>query len=116
MCAAHVAAQKQQLLKGSSSQQIKLPGGCPCHGAWRGQLCCLVMCAHSPVPCAVTCCAMQVLLFNLLPPPGSPALQADVPGEAWEPPPFAVEVQAAVVDAIEQVGVCMTLCVSTVVC
>lgn len=59
---------------------------------------------------------MQVLLFNLLPPPGSPALQADVPGEAWEPPPFAVEVQAAVVDAIEQVGVCMTLCVSTVVC
>lgn len=65
--------------------------------------------------CDALCCAVQVLLFNLLPPPGSPALQADVPGEAWEPPPFAVEVQAAVVNAIEQVGVCMTVCVLTTV-
>lgn len=58
-------------------------------------------------PClvvAVVC--VQVLLFNLLPPPGSPPLQEDVPGEAWVPPPVALEVQGAVVAAIEQVGVC----------
>lgn len=50
--------------------------------------------------------ATQVLLFNLLPPPGSPPLQPDVPGEPWVAPPLAVEVQAAVVDAMEQVGLC----------
>jgi len=43
----------------------------------------------------------QVLLFNLLPPPGPP--QPDEPGEAWQPAPAALEVQGAVVDAIEQV-------------
>ncbi|KAF6257096.1 RNA polymerase I-specific transcription initiation factor RRN3-domain-containing protein [Scenedesmus sp. NREL 46B-D3] len=45
---------------------------------------------------------MQVLIFNLLPPPGSPPLQPDERGTAWSPPPLAVEVQAQVVDAMER--------------
>jgi hypothetical protein len=47
--------------------------------------------------------SVQVLLFNLLPPPGSSPVQPDVPGEPWVPTAEAREVQAAVVDAIEQV-------------
>lgn len=60
----------------------------------------------TPGCCCAACPLLQVLLFNLLPPPGSPPLQPDVPGEPWVPPPQAVEVQAAVVDAIEQVRYC----------
>lgn len=58
---------------------------------------------HKVIPYCVWLSSVQVLLFNLLPPPGSPPLQEDVPGEAWVPPPVAVEVQDAVVDAIDQV-------------
>jgi hypothetical protein len=46
----------------------------------------------------------QVLIFNLLPPPGSPPLQPDERGAAWSVPPLAVEVQAQVVDAMERVS------------
>jgi hypothetical protein len=46
----------------------------------------------------------QVLIFNLLPPPGSPPLQPDERGAAWSAPPLAVEVQAQVVDAMERVS------------
>ncbi|WIA18820.1 hypothetical protein OEZ85_003501 [Tetradesmus obliquus] len=45
---------------------------------------------------------MQVLIFNLLPPPGSPPLQPDERGAAWSAPPLAVEVQAQLVDAMER--------------
>lgn len=49
----------------------------------------------------------QVLIFNLLPPPGSPPLQPDERGAAWSAPPLAVEVQAQLVDAMERVsGLC----------
>jgi hypothetical protein len=46
----------------------------------------------------------QVLIFNLLPPPGSAPLQPDERGAAWSAPPLAVEVQAQVVDAMERVS------------
>eukprot|EP00879_Flechtneria_rotunda_P029703 GHRR01032144.1.p1 GENE.GHRR01032144.1~~GHRR01032144.1.p1 ORF type:complete len:194 (+),score=57.72 GHRR01032144.1:208-789(+) len=47
---------------------------------------------------------LQVLIYSLLPPPGSPPLQPDQRGKAWSPPPLAVEVQEQVVNAVEQVG------------
>jgi hypothetical protein len=49
------------------------------------------------------------LIFNLLPPPGSPPLQPDERGAAWSAPPLAVEVQAQVVDAMERVSACTGL-------
>jgi hypothetical protein len=60
---------------------------------------------HQPVallPCIALHC--QVLIFNLLPPPGSPPLQPDERGAAWSPAPLAEEVQAQVVDAMERVS------------
>eukprot|EP00879_Flechtneria_rotunda_P027592 GHRR01029563.1.p1 GENE.GHRR01029563.1~~GHRR01029563.1.p1 ORF type:complete len:775 (+),score=300.41 GHRR01029563.1:409-2733(+) len=45
---------------------------------------------------------LQVLIYSLLPPPGSPPLQPDQRGKAWSPPPLAVEVQEQVVNAVEQ--------------
>eukprot|EP00775_Hariotina_reticulata_P003857 gene3857-4114_t len=45
---------------------------------------------------------MQVMIFNLLPPPGSPPLAPDTPGESWVVPPAAVPVQADVMRAMEK--------------
>lgn len=59
--------------------------------------------AHSCCGCVAACCRLQVLLFNLLPSPGSPLLPPETPGAPWEVPPQAAEVQDAVIAAIEQV-------------
>jgi hypothetical protein len=69
---------------------------------------CCSCCVHPQLRALLS---VQVLLFNLLPPPGSSPMQPDVPGEAWVPTAEAQEVQAAVVDAIEQVRtVLVTVC------
>jgi hypothetical protein len=74
-------------------------------------------CCRSIVSCC-TALYCQVLIFNLLPPPGSPPLQPDERGAAWSPPPLAVEVQAQVVDAMERVSVIVAAvrCSCTVGC
>lgn len=60
--------------------------------------CCSAFCSI----CFLCRIRLQVLIFNLLPPPGSPPLAPDERGAAWEPPSLAVEVQADVVSAMEQ--------------
>jgi hypothetical protein len=54
---------------------------------------------------------MQVMIYNLLPPPGSPPLAPDTPGESWVVPPAAVPVQADVMRAMEKVS-CAALLVA----